>query len=198
MTIETTSSEADTRERILIAAERLCRQMGSQKTTVGDIAKALRMSPANVYRFFESKKAINEGVARRLMGEVETAAEAIAAKPVSAAVRLRELMRAVHQMNAERYVDNEKLHEMVKAAMEESWNVCDAHFMHITALIGKVIAEGAASGEFYAPDAELAAKCATTAMVRFFHPQMIAEFAKKIGPTIDEQVDFILAALKAR
>ena len=32
------------------------------------------MSPANVYRFFDSKKAIHEGVARGLMGEVERGA----------------------------------------------------------------------------------------------------------------------------
>ena len=32
------------------------------------------MSPANVYRFFDSKKAIHEGVARVMMGGVEEAA----------------------------------------------------------------------------------------------------------------------------
>ena len=51
--------EGDTRDRILEVAERLFRVIGYQKTTVGDIAKELRMSPANVYRFFESKKAIH-------------------------------------------------------------------------------------------------------------------------------------------
>src|ERR1700704_5814429 len=49
--------EADTRARILVVAERLFREIGYQKTTVADIAKMLRMSPANVYRFFDSKKA---------------------------------------------------------------------------------------------------------------------------------------------
>ncbi|WP_145963865.1 helix-turn-helix domain-containing protein, partial [Bradyrhizobium algeriense] len=57
------SAEPDTRGRIVATAERLFRQIGYQKTTVADIAKALRMSPANVYRFFDSKKAINEVVA---------------------------------------------------------------------------------------------------------------------------------------
>src|SRR6478672_10671879 len=56
--------ETDTREKILVVAERLFRQIGYQKTTVADIAKELRMSPANVYRFFDSKKSIHEGVAR--------------------------------------------------------------------------------------------------------------------------------------
>ena len=70
MTLISEHIETDTRERILVVAERLFRQIGYQKTTVADIAKELRMSPANVYRFFDSKKAIHEGVARGLMGEV--------------------------------------------------------------------------------------------------------------------------------
>ena len=56
MTLVSEHIEGDTRDRILEVAERLFRQIGYQKTTVGDIAKELRMSPANVYRFFESKK----------------------------------------------------------------------------------------------------------------------------------------------
>jgi len=40
------------------------------------------MSPANVYRFFDSKKAIHEGVARSLMGEVEDAGRRSPASPV--------------------------------------------------------------------------------------------------------------------
>ena len=71
MTLISEHIETDTRERILVVAERLFREIGYQKTTVADIAKVLRMSPANVYRFFDSKKAIHEGVARSLMGEVE-------------------------------------------------------------------------------------------------------------------------------
>ena len=53
MTLVAEHIEPDTRERILVVAERLFRQLGYQKTTVADIAKELRMSPANVYRFFE-------------------------------------------------------------------------------------------------------------------------------------------------
>src|SRR6516165_11166273 len=83
-TVETSMSEVtdhtemDVRERILVTAERLFREIGYQKTTVADIARALRMSPANVYRFFDSKKSINLGVARRLMGQVEAESQAIA------------------------------------------------------------------------------------------------------------------------
>jgi AcrR family transcriptional regulator len=190
--------ETDTRERILVVAERLFRQIGYQKTTVADIAKELRMSPANVYRFFDSKKSIHEGVARSLMGEVELAAEAIAAQRGPAAPRLRELMKTVHRMNAERYVADSKMHEMVAIAMGEDWEVCTAHIVFITRTMGSVIAQGLASGEFEVDDVEQAALCCCTGMIRYFHPQMIAECANKPGPTIDRMIDFLLASMAPR
>jgi AcrR family transcriptional regulator len=188
----------DMRSRIVQAAERLFREIGYQKTTVADIARQLRMSPANVYRFFDSKKSINAAVARRLMGEVEDAAGAIVGDPAPAAERLRALLSTIHLMNAERYVGDSKLHEMVAVAMEESWDVCKAHMETITIRIAEVIADGVASGEFRAPDLELAAACTCSAMIRFFHPQMIAQCADKPGPTLDEMIDFVLAALAPR
>ena len=198
MTLISEHVEPDTHERILVVAERLFREIGYQKTTVADIAKVLRMSPANVYRFFDSKKAIHEGVARALMGGVEQASEAIAARPGPAALRLRELMTTIHRMNCERYVGDSKLHEMVEVAMQESWEVCVAHMERITQTIGAVIAKGAASGEFEAPDVPLAAMCACTAMMRYFHPQMIAQCADKPGPSLDQMIDFVLAGLAPR
>jgi AcrR family transcriptional regulator len=198
MTLISEHIETDTRERILVVAERLFRQIGYQKTTVADIAKELRMSPANVYRFFDSKKAIHEGVARGLMGEVEQAAQTIAAGRGPAASRLRELMKTVHRMNTERYVGDSKLHEMVEIAMEEDWDVCVTHMLLITETIGSVVGQGAATGEFEVADVPLAAMCACTGMMRFFHPQMIAQCATKPGPTIDEMIDFIIAGLSPR
>ena len=190
--------EIDTRERILVVAERLFRQIGYQKTTVADIAKELRMSPANVYRFFDSKKAIHEGVARTLMGEVELEAQRFARAEGPAAARLRQMMKTIHRMNRERYVGDSKLHEMVAIAMEEDWDVCVAHMELIAATIGEVIGQGAASGEFEVVDLKLASMCACSAMIRFFHPQMIAQCATKPGPTIDEMIDFVIAGLSPR
>ncbi|MBW7964472.1 TetR/AcrR family transcriptional regulator [Bradyrhizobium sp. BR 10261] len=190
--------EVDTRDRILEVAERLFRQIGYQKTTVGDIAKELRMSPANVYRFFESKKAIHQAVARSLMGGVELEAQRIVARPGPVLPRFRELLTTIHRMNTERYVGDNKLHEMVAIAMEEDWDVCVTHMECIAGMIGQMIAQGVASGEFEAPDLQLAALCSCSAMIRFFHPQMIAQCATKPGPTIDQMIDFVIAGLSPR
>jgi AcrR family transcriptional regulator len=188
-------TDSEKKACILATAERLFRDIGYLKTTVADIAKTLKMSPANIYRFFDSKKAIHEGVARRLMNEVEEAAEAIAAKPTPPDERLRELLATVSIMNAERFVGDAKIHEMVAIAMEESWDVCEAHIERITIAIAAVIAEGVKTGVFKVTDIELAAKSTCTGMIRFFHPQMIEQCAKKPGPTLDQMIDFVLAAL---
>ncbi|NEW87926.1 TetR/AcrR family transcriptional regulator [Rhodopseudomonas sp. WA056] len=197
MTLLTENTEADMRHRILVVAERLFREIGYQKTTVADIAKLLQMSPANVYRFFDSKKAIHKGVARHLMSEVEQAAATIARAPGSARQRLRDLLATVHRMNCERYIGDAKLHEMVAIAMEENWDVCIAHMELVTGTIGEVIAQGAESGEFDIADVPEAASCTCAAMVRFFHPQMIAQSFTKDRPTLDQMIDFVLAALGA-
>lgn len=198
MTLIAEHIEGDTRDRILEVAERLFRQIGYQKTTVGDIAKELRMSPANVYRFFESKKAIHQAVARGLMGEVELEAQRIVAKPGPVPERFRELLTTIHRMNTERYVGDNKLHEMVEIAMQEDWQVCVNHMECIGGFVGQMIAQGVASGDFEAPDLQLAALCSCTAMMRFFHPQMIAQCATKPGPTIDQMIDFVIAGLSPR
>ena len=189
-------TETGVRARILTTAERLFREIGYQKTTVADIARELRMSPANVYRFFDSKKSINAGVAKRLMDEVEDAARGIAARKGGAAERLRQLLTTVNRMNSDRYVADAKMHDMVAVAMEEDWDVCRMHMEAIIATIATVIADGVASGEFRATDVNVAANCACAAMVRFFHPQLIADCADKPEPTLDQMIDFVIAALR--
>ena len=198
MTDVTDRIETGARERILVTAERLFREIGYQKTTVADIAKALHMSPANVYRFFDSKKSINAGVARRLMGQVEGNSQAIAQEPGSAAKRLRQLLATIHRMNADRYVGDAKMHDMIAIAMEENWSVCRAHVDGISGIIEKVIADGVATGEFEVSDTGLAAACTVTGMIRFFHPQLIAQCADKPIPTLDQMIDFLIAGLQAQ
>jgi AcrR family transcriptional regulator len=189
-------TETDTRTRILVVAERLFREIGYQKTTVADIAKVLKMSPANVYRFFDSKTAIHQGVATRLMGEVEAAVATIAAEPLSPKDRLREILATIHHMNAERYVGDSKLHEMVAFAMEESWEICDAHVARLGAIVGKVIVEGVEAGQFRPCDVDLMARCVCISMCRFFHPQMIAQCAKKqIDVPLDQMIEFVVGAI---
>src|SRR5438094_10014830 len=82
----------DTRSRIMDTAEALFRRLGFAKTAVADIASELRMSPANVYRFFDSKNAIVEAICRRCLAEVEERAWKVARSKAAAAQRMERLI----------------------------------------------------------------------------------------------------------
>lgn len=191
-----THSETDTRTRIVETAEKFFRHIGYQKTTVADIAKALRMSPANIYRFFESKKAINEAVAERLMRQVEDAIGAIADEPGPAEPRLRRMILTMCSMNAALYTDSVQMHEMVEHALSESWGVVHGHLERKGSIFTRVVREGIESGEFAPGDPTLASHCLQTALIRFFHPALIVQCAGEPGPTVDELTEFALRALR--
>lgn len=192
-------SAPTTRCRILATAERFFREIGYQKTTVADIAKTLRMSPANVYRFFDSKKAINEAVVERVTREVEALIATIAAAPgLSASERIAEIVRALHSDCLERCRQNPRIHEMVEAAMTESWEVCRHHVDRILAVLVRVVTEGTRTGEFASEDPVLAAQCVHVAIVRYCHPVLVSQYPNGPAPPIEAMIAFVLRALQAR
>ncbi|ACA19789.1 transcriptional regulator, TetR family [Methylobacterium sp. 4-46] len=191
------STAPTTRCRILATAARFFQEIGYQKTTVADIAKTLGMSPANVYRFFDSKKAINEAVVERLTGEVEAMIAAVADRPGPASERLRAIIHTLHRDSAERITANPRMHEMVEAAMTESWGVCHHHVDRITAVLERVITEGVAAGEFRVGDPAQAARYVQTAILRYCHPVLIQRCPGDVAPPLDGMIDFLLAGLRA-
>jgi AcrR family transcriptional regulator len=196
-TADACSTRENERARIVATAERLSREIGFQKTTVADIARDLGMSPANIYRFFGSKAEIHVAVADHLIGEVETAAQRIASGPGSATDRLRALVFCNETMNADRYLADRKMHDMVEAAIDEHWPTIDQHIDRMDAIIQTVVASGMESGEFARGDARLAAKLVHASLIRFFHPRMMVEHAGRAEPTSAQMVEFCLAALRA-
>src|SRR5262245_19707539 len=92
----------DTRARIMDTAEALFRQLGFAKTAVADIAAELKMSPANIYRFFPSKNAIVEAICQRCLGDLDVKAWEVARSRGTAAERIERLfleILAYHKEN---------------------------------------------------------------------------------------------------
>ena len=190
------SKENDTHLNIIEVAERLFRQIGFQKTTVADIARELQMSPANVYRFFSAKAEINEAVARRIFGEIEAMVEEIAKSSGPANKKLRNVIASIETLNSRRFMSDRKLHELLETAYNENWTSVRQHSERMDAILAQIIAQGMTAGEFRAGDPELAAILFRSACVRYCHPRLMVECAQDPEPTLDQMVDFCLAALK--
>jgi len=168
-------TEADaTRAAIIETAERLFRSMGYQKTAVADIARELKMSPANVYRFFASKSAINEAIAERLLAGLTAQCETIVGGPGAAPAKLEALFTTVQEQSIALFFQEKRMHDMVAAAMAENWPVVERFIAQIDALLSRIIAEGQADGDFDpALDPAEAARIVHATAVGFTHPTMI-------------------------
>jgi AcrR family transcriptional regulator len=187
--------ESDTHLDIIGVAERLFHEVGFQKTTVGDIARELHMSPANVYRFFGAKAEINVAVCSRIFGEIEASATKIARASGPAGKSLRNLIAAIEDLNSQRFLSDRKLHELFETAYNGNWPIVREHTEKIDKILAQIISRGIAAGEFKAGDSELAAILVRSACIRFLHPRLMVECAQDPEPTLDQMIDFCLAAL---
>jgi len=82
------------------------------------------MSPAKSSLFSIQKKAIHEGVPRADGRGRSGRRQTIAASRAGGRPRVNSCDLESTHMNAERYVGDSKMHEMVAIAMEEDWDVC--------------------------------------------------------------------------
>ena len=108
--------------RILSAAETLCAIYGSGKTNVRDIASYLKMSPANVYRFFPSKLAIYDELVARVLDDNFPVMQPDSGRFTSAET-LREFMLGLHRRVLALMRDEEKTFELLTVADDERWPV---------------------------------------------------------------------------
>ena len=188
--------EHHTHDSIAFVAERLFAEVGFEKTTVSDIARQMHMSPANVYRFYGAKSEINQEVARKLLAEIEAEVAAIAKGEAAPDQKLRAVIATIEASHASRFAGHRKLHELLETAFNENWPIAPAHVAKIDAWIAAILAEGARAGLFRRADYDLAAMIVRNACMRFCHPRVMVECAEQPEPTLDQVVDFCIAALR--
>src|SRR6478752_5158773 len=137
-----------TRERIVQAAIRLYREIGYRKTTVADVARDAAMSPANLYRFYPSRHALEEAVVTELLEQVSMAAASAARSGRSGLERMSAVMSAVSRMHEDRLANDVRLHELVVAAGQANWVACLSHADRLRGVVRSIIAAGQLNGEF--------------------------------------------------
>src|SRR5215475_6560517 len=165
----------DTKARIMEAAEALFRQIGYAKTTVADIAGELDMSPANVYRFFPSKNAIVEAICRRMLGELDDKAWAIARSRGNATARLERLVLEILAYHKANLLTDKRVNDIVLIAIEDSWDAIEAHKEIIRNVIELILRDGIESGEFEPVEPAETSRLLMRSLLCFMHPVLIAQ-----------------------
>jgi AcrR family transcriptional regulator len=195
------AKQDDTRARIMETAEALFRRLGFAKTAVADIAAELRMSPANVYRFFPSKNAIVEAICQRCLGEVENKAWAVARSKAPAGQRMERLILEILAYHKENLITEKRVNDMVLAAIEQSWEAIRAHKQVMRTVTELIVRDGIETGEFQAVDPGETADVIMRSVTAFTHPVMVAqcmEDGRDIEGDARSTVRFLLRALTPR
>lgn len=182
-----------TRRRIVQAAIHLYGEMGHNKTTVADIARQLSMSSTNLYRFFPSRRAIEEAVVEEVLGETLSAAAEAAGGSGPALRRLGAILKAIADCNEGRPAKHRRLQDLVALAVHQNWTVVVTYGDRIRGLVRPIIGAGQARGELIGGSPMALTCCLLEAMDVHLNPSRIA--AATLRPSFEEMLRFCSSAL---
>jgi AcrR family transcriptional regulator len=140
--------EHERRDQIIMAANEYFRHYGYNKTTVADLAKAIGLSTAYIYKFFDSKKAIGEAVCSICLDNIAAATRTIAEEKKPASDRLRRMFLELARRGADLFFHDRKLHDIVTAALGEKWKSVASHDLALQAVVRRIVQDGREAEEF--------------------------------------------------
>lgn len=175
-----------TRDRIVAAAEDVVRRFGPAKATVVDVARALGVSHAAVYRHVATKAELRDLVVSRWAEATMPPLRAIAARPGPAPQRLRAFFDALIAVKRRRCADDPELFMAYRALAADARSVAAAHVDELIELAATIVRCGIEDGTFRRVDAMPAARAVLVATYRFHHPAHSADWTE---PAIDAAYD---------
>lgn len=196
------ATRAETHQLILETAKELFSRFGPRRTTVADIARELRMSPANVYKFFPSKDAIVEAVGEHFMAELHRTLLPLIRAPKPAWCRLEDVVRAVNRHFTDMIETNISQHgaqffqnviefEMLKR--EQKWRFV-SEFLHSTLRLelANLLREGAETDGLRVDDASSLAETFLDCLSCSIEPVMLIGHARSyIETRLERQLSLL-------
>lgn len=165
-----------TRDRIVAAAEDVIRRFGPEKASVVDVARALGVSHAAVYRHVATKAELRDLVVGRWAETTMPPLRAIVAQPGPARQRLRQLFDTMIAGKRARAAKDPELFAAYRTLAADARSVVDAHVDELVVLAATIIRSGVEEGTFRTVDPVSAGRAVLFATSRFHHPAHAAEW----------------------
>jgi AcrR family transcriptional regulator len=175
-----------TRERILTAAEDVIRRFGPAKATVVDVARALGVSHAAVYRHVATKAELRDLVVGRCAEATMPALRAIAVRPGPAPERLRGFVDALIAGKRRWAAADPELFGAYRTLAADARSAAAVHVDELVALAATIVRAGSADGTFRRVDPTRTARAVLIATSRFHHPAHADEWS---DPALDAAYD---------
>jgi AcrR family transcriptional regulator len=175
-----------TRDRIVATAEDVVRRFGPEKATVLDVARALGVSHAAVYKHVATKAELRDLVVERWMETTMTPLRAIVARPGPAPKRLRQLFDALIAVKRRRAAEDPELFAAYRILAADAESAVAAHIDELVALAATVIRSGVKEGTFRKVDPVTTGRAVLIATSKFHHPLHADKWRER---TIDAEYD---------
>ncbi len=192
---------ADTRTEILDEAERQLQAVGYAAVTIGSIAKALGMSPANVFKNFGNKAGLIDAVALRWVMEMDAAIETTADIP-SASKRLRAMAHLILETHLARGEMPARLAIMIGFDSTPPPSAL-AFFHRLLQRLEALIDEGVSAGEFAPCDGPVTAAAVCDCLITILDPAAVLRgrsifTVEEMTRQCDHLIDFVIRGLGHR
>jgi len=177
-----------TRDRIVATAEEVLRRFGPEKATVVDVARALGVSHAAVYRYVKTKAELRELVVQCWVDEMMPPLRALVARKGPAPKRLRQLFDTLISIKRRRAAADPELFTAYRSFSAEAQCVAATHVEELVELGAAIIRSGIEEGTFRDVDPVAASQAILFATSRFHHPAHATEWT---NPKLDSVYDDI-------
>jgi len=181
-----------TRDQIVDAAEDVLRRFGPAKANVVDVARALGVSHAAVYRHVENKAALRDMVVGRWVEQVMPPLRAIVAKSGPAPQRLRKFFDTLMACKRQRASADPELFTAYRALAAGARSLAAAHVDELIAMVAEIVRDGVKEGTFREVDPMTTGRAVLLATMRFHHPVHADEWSE---PTIDQDFEAVWSLL---
>ena len=187
-------------ETIVEAARKRFAHYGFGKTTMSEIAKDCKMSPGNLYRYFDGKLDIAEEIAKY---HVENQLDCVCAiardTSQSAQERLRAYFLYELRDGYKTLEEEPKMQEIADIISRERVEFSEWLMGREQSLISEILAAGNANKEFDIPDVMQAAKVLQAATMKFRLPQMHSPLSlEKLELELIALLDLFMSGLEPR
>ncbi len=164
----------ETREDILNTAEAMFRERGIAKCSIADVAQALSMSPANVFKHFHSKSALADAICERhvsrMIGRFENLHETAPAPQ-----RLEIVVRKLMEAHLQDLRDNPYLFEMIFIMSEADLPSGHRYKELIDALFTELVRHGTETGVYRCDDLVATSRYVAAAFASVLHPALLVK-----------------------
>jgi AcrR family transcriptional regulator len=183
---------------VVQAAIKVIQQFGFEKTTMNDIAKALRMGKSSLYHYFTNKENIFLEVFKNEVAELR--GEFL--KAIEAQQTPEGKLRAYILKRTEMYERKVKQHmEFIEATTERYELLLRIHEMFDPdeiRIISGILEQGVAEGRFSIQDVPMAATVMVTAFRAFEYPISAVTPPADVEKTLDSLLEVVFQGLLTR